>query len=54
MGTYLKTACPTEGVLGHCVTEVEDILYYKDQYTASSAPADCTTFAQGKWTAASK
>lgn len=49
-GKYLTATCPTAGVLGHCVTAVEDILYYSGAYSASSASADCTTFAQGKWT----
>lgn len=51
-GTYQKVPCPTEGLLGHCITEVEDILYYQDQYTPMAASMDCTTFAQGTWTAA--
>lgn len=49
-GTYLKTPCPTEGVVGHCLTEVEDKLFYEGAYSASSAQAECTTFAKGKWT----
>ena len=57
-GEWEKHACPTDNLVGTCVTEKKQPrMYYggaQNAYTADTASANCEHELHGSWTAATK